>query len=112
MPRHRQRCVLPILALLAGLVLPLNPVHALPFSATAPHISSPKTLSSSVWAWLTHLFDTTLQKNGMAIDPNSQPGEKNGMMIDPNGQPGVTGSGPSGTAPVRGDNGSIPDPNG
>ncbi|MEA2599699.1 MAG: hypothetical protein QOF89_691 [Acidobacteriota bacterium] len=111
MPGRMQRRTLSALLLVAGLVLPLNPGHALPPSA-AHNISSPRDLASSVWAWLTHLFDAAWRKNGMMIDPNGQPVQKNGMTIDPNGQPGGTGPGPSGTAPAHGDNGSMPDPNG
>jgi hypothetical protein len=96
MPGRMKRRALPVLTLLAGLVLPFSPSHAIPPSAAAPHASSPKTLGSSLWAWVAHLLEAAWRKNGMAIDPNGQP----------------AGTGSAGTAPVGGDNGSMPDPNG
>jgi len=91
MPNLRLRRSLPVLALLAGLVLPLSPASALPVAA--PHHSF-QALGSSVWTWLTHLFQAAWEKNGMAIDPNGQPAAAappgpqgdNGSQPDPNGQ--------------------------
>ena len=104
----RLRRCLPVLALLAGLVLPLSPAHALPRPVTATHSSSLQALGSSVWAWLTHLFQATWEKNGMTIDPNGQP-----AATAPPGPQGDNGSQPDPDGLLtHGDNGSQPDPNG
>ncbi|MBW8878198.1 MAG: hypothetical protein JF614_24820 [Acidobacteria bacterium] len=107
MPSLRLRRCLPVLVLLAGLVLPLSPAHAFPHPVVAPHHSA-KGPSSSVWAWLAHLFHATWEKNGMTIDPNGQP-----TATAPPGPPGDNGSMPDPDGLLtHGDNGSMPDPNG
>jgi hypothetical protein len=90
---HRLRRSLPVLILLAGLVLPLTPAAAFSLPSTVTHHSSTG-LGSSVWAWLSHLFQAAWKKNGMTIDPNGQPGatappgphgDNNGSIPDPKG---------------------------
>lgn len=89
---HRQRRSLPVLILLIGLVLPLTPASALSLRSVVTHVSSG---GLGVWAWLSHLFRATWEKNGMTIDPNGQPAATappgphtdNGSMPDPDGLP-------------------------
>jgi hypothetical protein len=88
MPSYRLRRSVPvlILILLAGLILPLTPASAFPLPS-AVTLHSSRSLGSSVWAWLAHLFHATGEKNGMAIDPNGQPAANGdtGSQPDPHG---------------------------
>jgi hypothetical protein len=104
-PRLPRR-VLPTVALMAALALPL-PARA---AAVRPQPNGPaflEDLAATFRHWFAHLWIGTFEKSGAQIDPDGQATPDNGPIIDPNGR-----TTPASTPGVRGDNGAMVDPDG
>lgn len=100
MPARRLRLAFLILAVLAGLLLPLAPARAQPARHISDVTSAPEGFVERLWSWLADLGTASLGKNGSTTDPNGRPAPSGG---------GQTGA----HVPVGGpENGSTTDPDG